>query len=232
MRQYWGFCQAYNESMLNGKMLKWIAMICMVVDHAGIMIHGEHYALMRTIGRIAFPIFVFQIVEGVFHTKDWKKYLGSLAVFAIISEPCHRFAIHSTSSCTIRNIYFTLTIGAAMIFCFKWLSENLEQKWLAFVLEGILLVSLSVFMGWIEANYEAYGMLIFAGMYYLKKYGLPAALPLGYVLYQMSTLRHGFAVFSLIPIFLYNGERGNIKYKYFYYFFYPVHLVLLKLITG
>ena len=97
---------------ISGSTLKIIAAISMVLDHVsrivltnGIMTHAsynqisdEQWAILseasdvlHVLGRIAFPLFCFLIVEGFFHTHDIKKYLRNMLVFAIIAEPIYDF---------------------------------------------------------------------------------------------------------------------------------------------
>ena len=65
--------------------LKWIALLTMLCDHAGAVLFAQ-YPVMRLIGRTAFPLFVWLLVEGFFHTSSRKKYLGRMAFFALVSE--------------------------------------------------------------------------------------------------------------------------------------------------
>ena len=65
--------------------LKMIAIISMFIDHIGYVIFGK-FSYFNYIGRLAFPIFAFQISEGYIHTKNLKKYFLRLFLFAIISQ--------------------------------------------------------------------------------------------------------------------------------------------------
>ena len=70
---------------LNGFVLKCIAMVCMLIDHTGAVLFPQ-YRILRIIGRIAFPIYCFLLVEGAMHTRDIRKYELRLLGFALVSE--------------------------------------------------------------------------------------------------------------------------------------------------
>ena len=86
-------------------LLKYIAIITMLIDHIGLRFaSGNLYFILRYIGRIAFPIFAFQIVEGYKHTSNLDKYKKRLFIFALISEiPT---AINDINDDSIGNILF------------------------------------------------------------------------------------------------------------------------------
>lgn len=95
--------------------LKCIAMLTMFVDHTSVAFFS-HTTLFNVIGRIAFPIFAFQISEGYVHTKNFKKYLLRLFVFALVSQiPFMLFKSIFTNSFGI-NIFGTLFFGLLSIF--------------------------------------------------------------------------------------------------------------------
>ena len=75
---------------LNASHLKIIAMVCMLIDHAwAMLVSGNLW--MTCVGRIAFPIFAFQIAEGYAHTKNFKRYLLRMFLFALVSEIPYNF---------------------------------------------------------------------------------------------------------------------------------------------
>lgn len=81
----------YKGNYFSGSTLKIIAMLSMLIDHiAAVLVdsraYPELYGAMREIGRLAFPVFCFLIVEGYFNTKNVKKYVGRLLIFGVISE--------------------------------------------------------------------------------------------------------------------------------------------------
>ena len=123
--------------------LKLIAIITMVIDHTGAIFFPDQMWL-RAIGRIAFPIFVFLLVEGLFNTSNIKKYLTRLGIFALISEIPFDMAFYkarfgvdfltdlkgATQDMQIldlfirrlikhQNIFFTLFLGLLAIYLMK-----------------------------------------------------------------------------------------------------------------
>lgn len=65
--------------------IKLAAMISMLIDHCAYVLAPPHYFLLRCIGRIAFPLYCFLIVNGLEHTHDRRRYLARLLIFAAIS---------------------------------------------------------------------------------------------------------------------------------------------------
>ena len=99
---------------LSGSALKIIALVSMTVDHIAyyLMEHGSWtYDMMRTVGRMAFPIFAFLLVEGYDHTRSTRKYALSLLAFALISEIPWWLLNHDNS----HNVFFTLLLGLIAI---------------------------------------------------------------------------------------------------------------------
>ena len=92
-----------------------MAMVFMLCDHLwGTVVPGNEW--LTCIGRIAFPIFAFMLVEGYFHTRNLKKYALRLLCFAVISEiPFNLMYISSPLYLLHQNVIWTLLIGLWMI---------------------------------------------------------------------------------------------------------------------
>ena len=92
-----------------------LAMVLMFCDHLwATVVPGNDW--LTDIGRLAFPIFAFMTVEGYFHTRNLKKYVLRLFVFALISEIPFNLMLGSRIFYPIhQNVLWTFLLGIAMI---------------------------------------------------------------------------------------------------------------------
>ena len=210
--------QRWSIQCLDSFQLKCIAIVSMALDHTGAVLYPSQIWL-RCLGRIAFPIFCFLIVEGFFHTHDVRRYMGRLGVFALISEIPYDLAFRGVPlEYAHQNVFFTLLIGIGMMVL---LERNREWPVKAVIL--LLAMWLAVL---IRSDYNFRGILLIFVFYILHESRWLAVTAGGFwnFLYQGVIQKYG--VLSVLPLALYNGERGR-KMKYFFYIFYPVHLLLL-----
>lgn len=210
--------QRWNIQCLDSFQLKCIAIVSMALDHTGAVLYPSQIWL-RCLGRIAFPIFCFLIVEGFFHTHDVRRYMGRLGVFALISEIPYDLAFRGVPlEYAHQNVFFTLLIGIGMMVL---LERNREWPVKAVIL--LLAMWLAVL---IRSDYNFRGILLIFVFYIFHESRWLAVTAGGFwnFLYQGVIQKYG--VLSVLPLALYNGERGR-KMKYFFYIFYPVHLLLL-----
>lgn len=207
----------------------------MLSDHIGDAIYGK-FSFLNLIGRISFPIFAFQAVQGYIYTKDLKKHIMKLFIFACISQiPYMLFSTTFTNSFTL-NIFFTLFLGLLTLFIYN----KCKNKILGF----LFVVFASIIGQLIHIDYGAFGILLIFVFYFFKdkkvliaistivlcfaKY-IPSIVqfPSLYLHYLYCGL---FTSLSLIFILLYNKKEGP-KAKYFFYIFYPLHLLILYFLT-
>ena len=210
--------QRWNIQCLDSFQLKCIAIVSMALDHTGAVLYPSQIWL-RCLGRIAFPIFCFLIVEGFFHTHDVRRYMGRLGVFALISEIPYDLAFRGVPlEYAHQNVFFTLLIGIGMMIL---LERNREWPVKAVIL--LLTMWLAVL---IRSDYNFRGILLIFVFYIFheSRWLAVTAGGLWNFLYQGVIQKYG--VLSVLPLALYNGERGR-KMKYFFYIFYPAHLLLL-----
>lgn len=214
--------------------LKLIAIISMLFDHAGYAIYGK-LSWCNFIGRLAFPIFAFQITEGYIHTKNLKKYFFRLGIFALISQIPFMMFYSMFTTHFVFNIFFTLLLGLLTITIF-----NKSKNKILGTLGALLVVWISKFL---NVDYGFLGVLTIFMFYLFRNNKLLTSLSfivLTLLQYKNLLIPTHFSttilliicctILALLPIFLYNGKKGkNIKQAF--YWFYPVHLVLLYFIN-
>lgn len=221
--------------------LKIIAVITMFIDHFAVLFvyTKPYYYILRGIGRLSFPIFAFLIVEGFFHTSDRRRYAIRLAVFAIISEIPYDLAFSwQFVNNQKQNIFITLLIGLLAI----WALHNVtmgEVKYpqilrkvttvgnLQSILKFLIMVVACVLGYLTKCSYSYAGVFLILCFYIFYEYHVGKALANAFFNLIMFGGIQSFGTFSVIPIALYNGKRGKYKWKWFFYLFYPVHLLVL-----
>ncbi len=251
---------------INGNTLKILACLTMLIDHigAGVMIPwaGEGiipqrmslemlnkiYFVMRCIGRCAFPIFCFLLVEGFIHTKSRLRYALSLLLFAFISEVPFDILFHSkferlninvseiisanrafySEQC---NVYFTLFFGLLTIWAIDRCYRLFAEKNLPIYINGLTIAAFTALSCFItiriNSDYDFHGILMIVAFYLLRNLEHLNLLA-GYCIISSYSIE-----FWCFPAFLvmalYNHKRGaNLGYfKYLFYLFYPLHLTIL-----
>lgn len=220
---------------MNHFQLKMLAILTMLIDHtAAVLIPQSEpiYPIMRMIGRIAFPIFCYLIVEGFYHTRSVQKYIVRLSVFALISEIPFDLALFKTTFYwNYQNVYFTLVIGLIVVYGVHQIRNQYAKNLLLSNGLQLIVVLLGCILAILLRTDYAYMGVLMIFVFYLfrgKKLELILAVFLVTLLFGFGV--EIFATCSLIPIFLYNGKKGSGG-KYFFYIFYPAHLYILYLIA-
>lgn len=221
---------------LSGSTLKLIAIVTMFIDHLGVVAFETQisnymvpYYIMRLIGRLAFPIFCFLLVEGFFHTRDVKKYALRLLVFAFISEIPFDLAFNRQMFYwRHQNVFFTLFIGLLVIALLDH-TKHVFHGFLQFVVEIIVLVAGILLGQFLYTDYGAVGVLAIVFLYMFRQYK-SNALAMGISVIWLSTMNiiESPALIDILLVKFYNGKRG-LNLKYVFYAFYPAHLLLLYL---
>ena len=213
---------------LDGTALKIIAMISMVFDHIGDAFFPEQ-TWMRVIGRIAMPVFAFCVAEGFAHTRDRKRYLMRMGIFALISEVPFDLFAEGSVNLTHQNIMFTFLWAMLGLTCYEKITEN---KKAAAKAAGFLV--LAVFAGTsvlllLDYNLTACGLVM---IFYLLR-GKNMFLRTGIAALYHAALRnvgiYWFGLLSFPLLLLYNGEKGK-GLKWLFYVFYPGHMLAIWLI--
>lgn len=193
----------------------------MLVDHIGAILFPQYLGL-RIVGRVAFPIFTYTLVEGFLHTHDVKKYMLRLGLLALISEIPFDLAFFGTVwSPSRQNVFFTLFLGVLMLYLLLKAPTALRGF---FCVLAILLLS-----EFLNTDYSSMGLLMIYWFYQFRDNKVMKLLGVALInLFLMGGIQ-AYAIVALIPIALHNGEQGP-KCKTFFYGFYPVHLMVLVLI--
>ena len=225
---------------LNGFHLKLIAACTMLIDHVGYVLFSD-VLWLRCIGRIAFPLFCFLMAEGCVYTHDRRKYALRLLAFALLSEiPFNLMNTGTPWDLSHQNVLWTLLSGALLCWLVDWALQKRTAS--GFVLTGAVMVAAFCLLEIGNTDYGGWGMLLV-----VMFYGIHRA-PSGTVS-KMTAQTLGLAFFSiaimggvsvelcslaaLIPIWLYNGQRGFSPkaVQYGFYAFYPAHILVLSLIA-
>lgn len=222
-----------NIRIFSGAQLKYIAFLSMLVDHVNKaliypMLTGKGFLdflsdLFDIFGRIAFPLFMFFLVEGFFKTRNRLRYLLYLIIFGIISEIpfdlCQSAVIFQPYS---NNVMFTLALTLVMIWIIDELKVPTKIFWYPIsivIVAGTCLLS----MIW-GLDYEWHGILIGYFFYIFRNNPIFAIIG-GY----LSLIKTPWALLGFGLTLTYNGERGK-QNKILNYSFYPVHLLILGLL--
>lgn len=227
--------------IVNRNVLKIIAVISMLIDHIGLFFFGDN-SVFRILGRIAFPIFAFFIAEGWKYTRNRKKYVLWLAIFAAISQIPYAFLFEWYKL----NILFTFLYSILFIVLIELFKK--QTKLPELLKNLILIISIIILFGLLLIadvfgllNYGLIGVLLILNFYFIKNkiriltgafviilFAVRSILFDGIVFRSFLSL---FALLSIILMLFYNGEKGKLNLKYFFYIFYPSHLMLIWIIT-
>lgn len=220
----------------------------MLADHVG-GVFLPQYPLLRIVGRISFPLFIFFLVEGFTHTKSRTRYFLRLLVFALLSEIPFDMAfrlsadeIRSGMFTTFekQNVMWTLLFGFLFMAAYEGIEGALSDDGrpmdlvhllLPLILSSPVLVLAICGAEWMKTDYHGYGVAAIAACFLLKQWCAPVWLspaPVAFILQTNPAWEtEGYAAFALPVLFFYNGTKGRNLPKYFFYAFYPVHLLLL-----
>lgn len=216
----------------------------MTVEQAEILL--GIYNFFRGIGRIAFPLFCFAFAEGYAHTHSKGRYLLRLALFALISEVpfditfsfgggpegwSEEIARYWPMYWRHQNVFFTFLLAFSGLWLMEKASALVKWKPLAFLLQcGVAFVVCYSAEFKVRGDYDGFGVFFIFVAYFLRKNRIVqiAGLILATLLFNPGCEPIPFAI-ALVLMLLYNGQRGQRNLKYFFYWFYPVHIALLGL---
>jgi hypothetical protein len=238
--------------MLTSNLLRGLACLFMLSDHLwATLVPGNMW--MTYLGRLAFPIFAFQITEGYRHTSDFRKYAQRLLIFGLISEiPFNLMYAGSVIFPFHQNVMFTLLLGLLSIRSIDTVCEIIKSHGPAkSLVKPVLIVAgclLGATVGFVD--YGFWGVMIMIAFHIFRGFRGAWIFQLAAMIYinceafqgmfipveafgqTIEFATQGFAVLALIPIWLYSGRKGKSSkaLQYGFYAFYPVHMLILALL--
>ncbi len=259
-----GLRQSEKQHTLTGAVLKNTAYVSMFIDHLFAIIFLNYmnlhridgawdprlvpiYRAGRAVGRIAFILFAFLIVEGFIRTRSRARFLLRLFLFALISEIPFDLAFsgklfHWQS----QNVYWTLVLGVLLLILWEYLSYN--RRVLTAASRFLMTAAVCAIAFLCGTDYRFMGVLLILAFYLTREksegvrfataglimfFGTWGSNLIRYAgkytaayLFRTS-LREMYGLLAFLLIFSYNGKRGKQLPKPFYYGFYPVHLLIL-----
>ena len=229
--------------IMSGSVLKWIAVITMLIDHSAkaILYLGylkpriplqrgtseymlyQFYKVLRGIGRTAFPIYCFLLVQGFMYTRDRRKYAGRLFIFALISEIPFNLGLQGRLWYPAhQNVYFTLFLGIIMLWLWEVIGEKIPDFRIALVMQAAEAAALMYLANYFHTDYRHKGLILIL-VFYVLRFFQPLACAGGAVAMYWEW---PYVLIAFPFLLLYNGKRGK-QNKYFFYVFYPAHLILI-----
>ncbi|MBQ7372966.1 MAG: hypothetical protein IJW64_00145 [Clostridia bacterium] len=238
--------QTKNFGFLSGNVLKIIACICMAIDHVGAILFPK-IRMLRIIGRIAFPIFAFMIAEGCKYTKNRLRYFLTIFLLGVCFQIVYFIAENSLTMC----IFITFSLSILIIYSLDALKERIINKkstrsiFIAFAVFCIFVVGAYAICKTVSVDYGFLGVTVpvFASLFNFRKDELSNAviknqtvsrllsvlcLLIGLIVMCLTKVKIQWYCLLAVPfLILYSGKRGRYNIKYFFYAFYPVHMVVI-----
>lgn len=239
-----------SKPNISSASLHLLAMGFMLCDHLWAMLFPAEEWL-TCIGRIAFPIFSFLIVEGYSHTHNLRRYLLRLLIWALLSEiPFDLMYGGSIFYPYHQNVLWTFLLSLFLIILIEKSKSRLHPVLASLASAGIVI--LGFVFGYVTmVDYYGVGILTVLVFYFFRKqnwknrlcqflclYILNVKLLGGYYYeiqvfgFEIELVQQGIALLALIPIWLYQGRQGihNKVFQYSCYAFYPAHMLLLFIV--
>ena len=192
-----------------------------------LMVLSGWASVLQLIGGLAVPVFAFLLVEGFLHTRSYKRYFLTMFLFAAVSEVPYDLAMYGKAwDMGGQNALFTYTLCLVMLYGLGFLDG---KKGFVIRLCQVVLVGATVM--WAMLLRCAFGLVtvLLAAIYYLwrEKNGTRVLLGCAVSILYVTAPLSGYAIYN------YDGQRGKIaaKYKYVFYALYPIHLLVLGLIS-
>jgi hypothetical protein len=211
---------------LSGNQLKILAAVSMLLDHFGVIFY-PHVKLFRIVGRLAMPIFAYMIAEGCRYTKNKLRYFLGVFLLGVLCQAVYMVAGGGWYLCMPLSFSLSILLIYAMQGTFRG-----SWMWACVLFIGAVLV-----YGLTELVHLDYGfwgcmLAVFAAIPMQRQLDrrwsvLAMAIPMIPLAVYLGSLQW-WSYLAMPVLMLYSGKRGKLSMKYFFYIFYPLHLVLLQ----
>ena len=216
------------KPFLSGNALKLLAALFMTIDHVGVLLL-PHVIVLRILGRLALPIFAFMIAEGCRYTRNRLRYFGSVFALGVLCQIVYYMVDRSLYF----SILITFSLSIATIYALQdWKEQKTPRSALVFfgAVAGVYALN-RVFV--IDYGFWGCMLPVFAAAFQETAWDRPwvnlGMLGLGLLILAADLGQIQYYALPALPLLAcYNGRRGRWKLKYFFYLFYPIHLVLLQ----
>lgn len=217
-----------NNKPLSQEGLKCVACVTMLIDHVGAVFFPQNLWL-RIIGRLAFPIYCFLLAEGAHHTKNPAKYALRLFIGLLLAEIPFDLALYGQLSFSHQSVMFTLLLA----FCMAMVTRKLPL-----IGKALAVIPFYIAAELLHTDYGGLGIIIAAVFIIGRDLPEPlviqtAGLAIANLAWFTTSIIQPFAVAAMIPISLYSGKKDSRSklLQWAFYLFYPVHLMILWLIS-
>lgn len=231
-----------RSTLFSASTLKLFACIFMVIDHVGVVLYPQ-IEILRIIGRLAYPIFAFFIAEGCRYTRNKTKRFVTIFVLGVLCE---------TVYILYEEAYYgniLLTFSASILLIYGWQTVKRHFHIVSVGIFCCVLVGVYQLIAVVGIDYGFYGVLtpFLVTIFDYKEGEAPEAfrkcdcmpvkillftVGLGVLSVQSTPGSHqGWCLLAVPFLLLYNGKPGKQKFKYGFYVFYPLHLIIIELIS-
>lgn len=229
-----------TKTGLSNSALKVIAAFFMLIDHSAVFFLSKDmpaYIVMRIVGRIAFPIFAYLVSEGIFYSKNLNAYCLKLLIVAVLTEiPINIAMTGKVIAIGSSNVLFTFALAVLPFAALKTAENKTKNKTFSRLIFGVTAVLAFTLAIIFKPDYDVGGVALVWTFYVFREYryfclGAAAA---AIAVFRINKPMELFALLSLVFLFFANGERGWIRtraQKLFFYLFYPLHMLVLYLLS-
>lgn len=233
-----------QHNRITRSQIKLVAFTSMLIDHfircfvfdtqTGKLVH-------LSIGRAAYPLFLWLFFFGFFYSRSHKKQLLLLTASALLSEWQFDYMLygnHTENYMRHQNIMFTWILGLIMLCILEQISRRIRNEYAAVITEAVIICLFAFIGSSARVDYGHVTFLILGSMYMIRQILFREDMSTTVQIFLGSLCALSVAVFTSRPgvllalpfVLLYSGSKGKYSMKYLYYAGYPLHLLIFAAI--